>query len=644
MFKKSLLALSLSLSFSAITLLSGCSDDGDNGLQGIQGEAGAQGDAGPQGQTGAVTQDLSIEVVGRFATGIFGQSAAEIVQFHQGSQSAFAINGALNQIEVIKLGDLPSEAVTNPVADESLGTSDSTSAFTFPATVSVATATQIKDITLGDANSIAIHHDMLAIAVAAANKTDNGAVLFFSLDSNGSGTFIKAVEAGALPDMVTFNHSGNQVLVANEGEPAKDFSVDPQGSISLIAITDNQPADIAQSINFTTDMTFASDLLSAEDYDTELKRRNLLQETGVKFASVPGTSVAQDLEPEYIAVAADDKTAYVSLQENNAMGIIDLQTMTVAVHSLGYKNWGEYTLDYSNKDEVPSLQSVDKLYGLYQPDTIAAYQWNGATFIVSANEGDAREYIYQTDEASCLAANHQYDDGDCIAYNEEVRIKDLVDELSDELKQTYEQHGGKNGIGRLKVTNALGKVDTDGDGVADQYEALYAYGARSFSIWDQNSNLVYDSGDDFERISASVLGDNFNSAHTENKGDNRSDDKGGEPEAITTGIINNRNYAFIGLERSGDLFAYEITNPFSPRFVSYYNNRDFTTEFELDDDLANPCDVEQGMECSQVAVSGDLGPESIKFVAAQDSPNGNALLIVGNEVSGTVTVYQVKEQ
>jgi hypothetical protein len=635
MFKKSLIALSLT----AITLLSGCNNDGDTGQQGPQGDIGQQGDTGPQGT--ATTTGLAIEVVGRFASGLFGQSAAEIVQFHKTSQSAFAINGALNRIEVINLGGLSTSAVANPIADESL----STTAFTFPATVTVATTGGAsKEIVLGDANSIAIHQDTLALAVAAQNKTDNGAVLFFSLDNNGSGTFIKAVETGALPDMVAFTNNGEKVLIANEGEPTKDFSVDPEGSISVVAIADNTPNDVAQLINFTSDITFASDLLSAEDYDSEAERRQLLQQSGVKFASVPGTTVAQDLEPEYIAVAADDKTAWVSLQENNAIGIIDLENMTIDIRALGYKDWSQHQLDYANKDNMPNPRSVDGLYGLYQPDTIAAYQYNGVTFVVSANEGDAREYIYQTDEATCIAANHQYDDGDCIAYNEEKRIKDVADELSDDLKQTYQQHGGSDGLGRLKITSALGKVDTDDDGIADQYQALYAYDARSFSIWDQNAHLVYDSGDDFETISAAILGSNFNSAHTENKGDNRSDDKGGEPEAIAVGAINNQQYAFISLERSGDLFAYDITNPFNPEFISHYNNRDFTTEFEMDDDLADPCDINEGMDCSQVALSGDLGPESIKFVDAADSPNGNALLIVGNEVSGTVTVYQVKAQ
>lgn len=616
MLKRSLLALSI------VTILSGCSLEGDDGAPGATGATGPTGQTGQTGQAGKnLPRELNIEVVGRFNTGIYGKSAAEIVQFHKSSNSAFAINAADNQIEVIALANLPIAAVGNGITDDSL----SSVPFTFPDSVSVKDA-QGNDITLalGEANSIAIYGDMLAIAVAAPVKTDNGAVLFYSLNATGNGSFIKAVAAGALPDMLTFTPDGTKVLVANEGEPDTDYNADPEGSIAVISLTDGEPADVAQTINLTTDMVFSSDLLSASDYDSDAKRRALLQAAGVKFAGPAGTTVAQDLEPEYITVAADSKKAWVSLQEANAIGIIDLTDMTIEVKALGMKDWGQYLIDYTNEDEVASFRKLPNVYGLYQPDSIASYQWNGATFIVSANEGDSRDWD---------------------AYSEDIRAADIIDpdelnkSFSTELQALYDATGGDDGLGRLKVTAAL--VDPDNDGVVEE---LYAYGARSFSIWDQNVNMVYDSGDDFGRISAAILGNNFNSAHTENKGDNRSDDKGGEPEAIDVGTIEDRTYAFIAQERSGDLFIYDVTNPFQAAFVSHYINRDFEVNFELDDELADPCDSAEGMDCSEVPMAGDLGPESINFVPASDSPNGNPLLIIGNEVSGSVTVYQVTEQ
>lgn len=617
------LLLSLAVA-SAITLTACTGDDGAQGPQGATGAAGESGVQGSAGQSGTDGQDspreLAIEVVGRFASNSWGNSAAEIVQFHAASQSAFAVNGDANQIEVISLSSLPTTEVGSPVSDESL----SSTAFTFADSVTVTDENGAEStIVLGGANSIAIYGDMLAIAVAADNKQANGAVLFYTLDAMGAATFVKAVEAGALPDMVTFTPDGSKALVANEGEPAGDYSVDPEGSISVIDIVDAVPANVAAQINMTTDMTFSSDLLDAEDYDTDEKRMTLLSAAGVKFAGPAGNTVAKDLEPEYIT-AVDGSTAYVALQENNAIGIINLTDMTIEVKPLGYKDWAEFDMDYTNKDEIPSFRKLKNVYGMYQPDSIASYNWNGATFVVSANEGDARDY-----------------DG----FSEEVRVKDIVDPdelnmtLSPELQAIYDETGGADGLGRLKVTTVLGDADANGE-----YEALYSYGARSFSIWDQNINPVYDSGDDFGRISAAILGNDFNSAHTENKGDNRSDDKGGEPEAVDVGMINGRNYAFIAQERAGDLFIYDVTNPFQVAFVAHYNNRDFSVDYELDDDLDNPCDPAEGMNCDNISMAGDLGPESIKFVSADMSPTSMPLLIIGNEVSGTVTVYQVYEK
>ena len=297
MMKQSLLALTV------LAALSGCSLDGDDGAQGPVGEVGAPGTPGDDGKN--LPRELDIAVVGRFNTGIYGQSAAEIVQFHKASKSAFAINAAQNRIEVIPLSALPVTSVGSPVSDDSL----TSTAFTFPDNVTVKNAAG-SDITvnLGEANSIAIYADMLAIAVAAPLKTDNGAVLFYSLSATGVGTFVKAVSVGALPDMVTFTPDGSMLLVANEAEPESDYSVDPEGSVGIIAITAGVAADQATLLNFSA---FNAD-------QAKLKAQ------GVKFAAPVGTTVAQDLEPEYITVSSDSKKAFVSLQENNALAIVDL--------------------------------------------------------------------------------------------------------------------------------------------------------------------------------------------------------------------------------------------------------------------------------------------------------------------------------
>ena len=86
-YKVGVLALALSMA------LTGCVSDGDDGEQGLKGEQGAPGVVGVDGNDGkSLPRDLNVEVVGRFATGIYGKSAAEIVQFHKSSNAAFALS------------------------------------------------------------------------------------------------------------------------------------------------------------------------------------------------------------------------------------------------------------------------------------------------------------------------------------------------------------------------------------------------------------------------------------------------------------------------------------------------------------------------------------------------------------------------
>lgn len=170
-------------------------------------------------------------------------------------------------------------------------------------------------------------------------------------------------------------------------------------------------------------------------------------------------------------------------------------------------------------------------------------------------------------------------------------------------------------LGRLNVTTTLGDPDNDGD-----FDELYVFGTRSFSIWDDTGTLIFDSGDEFERKVAELFPNFFNSTNDENNFDNRSDNKGPEPEGITLGRVGGRTLAFIGLERVGGFMLYDVTDPFSPFFLDYVNNCDFSGDPEA-------------------GTAGDLGPEGLLFIDAKDSPNGHPLLVVTNEVSGTTTIY-----
>ena len=594
MLKRSLIALSL------ISILTGCSLDGDDGQDGTQGIQGEQGTAGQNGTNGTnANSALNISLVGRAVLNAQSpEGAAEIVAYQASKKWIYAINSS---------GD---EAVVNIIPADTFDTAalvqDNEGIVNATNLTSTITLT-LNDNTPGDANSIAIdeNNQMLAVAMAAKNVGEAGQIAFYDI-SGDTPAFIKNVPAGFLPDMVTFNHDGTKVVVANEGEPNGDYSIDPEGSVSIINIVEGVVADTATNIDFTT-------------YNSQQAE---LESDGFVFANPTGrtingnvinTTVAMDLEPEYVSISKDNNYAYVSIQENNGLAIINLEDNSVELKALGFKDWSDLQIDASDKDGGVNFKSYPGLYGMYQPDTISSFSWKGANFIVSANEGDAREYFFDvTDEADCTAKgglDYDEDDG-CPAYIDESRVEDLT------LAANFDYlNNDDDDIGRLKVSTVKGNTNDDG-----QYESLYAYGARSFTIWDSNGLVVFDSGDDIGRITASVHGEAFNNNEDENEGDTRSDDKGAEPEALTIGTIDERTFAFIGLERMGGIMVYDITNPYDVQFEDYFYNRG----------------VIEGAD-----ITGDLAPEGMVFVPAEQSATGEPLLIIGNEISGSIAVWQI---
>ncbi len=510
----------------------------------------------------------SLTPIGTYSTGIFDDAAAAILAHDPLKQNLFVTNKSDNTIDVLDISDPTNPSLSSTIDIESFGTS------------------------LGTVNSVDFSNGILAAAVENKVKTDPGSVLFF----NYYGDLLHSVEVGALPDMLTFTPDGEKVLVANEGEPNDDYSVDPEGSVSIIDVlrgVDNQTV--------TTTVTTV-DFIAFNDREEKLGR------DGVRIFG-PNATVAQDLEPEYIAVSEDSKKAWVTLQENNAIGILDLKKGKFKkVVGLGFKDHSlpQNGLDASNKDDAINITTYPNLFGMYQPDEIASYSVGRKTYLVTANEGDSRQF------------------GD---FDEEVKVKDLP--LDPNAFPDADLLQQDEVLGRLEVTNTLG--DTDGDG---DFDELYAFGGRSFAIWDEYGNLVFDSGDQFEKIIAARFPEDFNSNNDENQSfDNRSDNKGPEPEGITLAVIGGRTLAFIGLERMGGIITYDITNPFNPFFVDYTNNRDFSVIFDVDQE-GDPDPTPE-----QLDAVGDLGPEGLLFIPRHQSPNGKPLLVVANEVSGTTTLY-----
>lgn len=264
----------------------------------------------------------------------------------------------------------------------------------------------------GGPNSVTTYGNWVAVAVEAVNKQDDGNVLIYDLEGN----LQRIIKAGALPDMLTFTPNGKFLIVANEGEPDDEYKNDPEGTVTVINTNTWMPA--------TADFnTFNS---------TKLKNVRIFG---------PDASIAQDLEPEYITVSADSSTAWISLQENNALAKLDIASATITdIYGLGYKKHqqNKNAFDASNKDNAINIQTWPT-YGMYQPDAIASFEYKGSTFILSANEGDARDY-----------------DG----YSEEVRVEDLI--LNPDAFENARELQQIENLGRLKTTTANGDINNDG--------------------------------------------------------------------------------------------------------------------------------------------------------------------------------------
>lgn len=487
----------------------------------------------------AAPQALDLEFLGHTPAG--GEATAEIATFDPSSQRVFTTDAENNQLDVFDFSD--------PTAPTSLF--------------------EIDLSPYGDGPNSVVYSPryggFVAVAVEAAEVGVPGSVEVFDVN----GEHLASFPAGPLPDMVTTADHDHYLLVANEGEPADDGSVDPEGSVTVI--------DIRGGLQHAKVRT-------AEFHGVPLK--------GPVRVFTPGSTVAQDLEPEYIT--SDGDRAWVSIQEANAIAVLDVKRARFeVVRSLGFKDHGlaGNGLDSNDKDKAPAIKPRANVFGMYQPDAISAFNvrvrtprgLRSETFIATANEGDARDYDF---------------------FAEESRVNGLTLDPS-----VFPAGTTADGVlGRLTVTTTLGDANKDG-----KYEQLYAFGGRSMSLLDVDGNVVFDTGDQLEQLSASLDLANYNKDNAPSAIDNRSDNKGPEPEAVTTGEVDGRTYAFVGAERSGMIYAYDLSSsPGKAEFAGWINTRD-----------------------------GDLGPEGIEFVPGEDSPTGEAMLLVTYEISGTVAAYGI---
>lgn len=455
-----------------------------------------------------------------------GEGAAEISAYDPMTKKLFTVNVETNGVSVYDISDLDT-----PMQLTSIDLSGS-----------------------GAPNSVAVKNGILAVAMEAEVKQDHGAIELFDTETQN---YLNSFTVGALPDMVAFSPDGKYIVSANEGEPNDDYTNDPHGTVSIINVAEGT----VETLDF-------------ESFNMDV--HNLCAEGFRVFG--PGATLAMDVEPEYVAISEDSKTTWVTLQENNGVAVVNLETKQIeAILPLGFKDYSlpGNEIDPSNEDGKKELRSVP-VFGIFQPDAIAHYNLSGADYIITANEGDARDY-----------------DG----FSEEERIGGLpLDETKFPDAATLQL---EENLGRLQSTTTLGDIDGDGD-----YDELYNYGARSFTIWTGSGQMVYDSGNDIAMRTLNLTPDVFNGD------DARSDDKGAEPEAVEVLKVGEKYILFVGLERNNQVMIYDITNPYAPVFMNILSN------------------------------AGDIGPEGVLAIPAEYSPSGKDVLVVSNEVSGTVTFYE----
>lgn len=498
----------------------------------------------------AATNELNFELLTSFSTGTEEISSAEIIAFDETTDRLFIANSLANQIDIVDF--------SNPATPVLLDSIDLDS--------------------VGFINSIAVYDGVMAAAIQAPVAQDSGFVSFFN---TADGAFLNRLTVGALPDMVTFNNAGTQVVIACEGEPNDDYTVDPNGGVSIIDIDGDFESLTAANVE---NLDFTAFEVDIDDLKSE----------GVRIFGLDAT-LAQDLEPEYVTVLDGDEIAFVVLQENNAIAEVDLIAKEILdIYPLGtidHSVYG-YGIDASNKTSGINIANLP-IQGMFMPDAIAHLEIGGESYLFTANEGDSRDY-----------------DG----YSEEERVDDLELDATAFPDADYLQSDYL--LGRLKTTSATG--DTDGDGDID---VIHSYGTRSFSIWDTEGDLVFDSGDFIEQIIANhpVYVDLFNRGNDfdSDEAKNRSDDKGPEPEGVVATMIEGNAYLFVSLERVGGAMAFNINDPANPVYIGYHNNRDVETN------------------------GPDRGAEGMIFIDAESSPNENGLLILANEVSSTLSIYQI---
>lgn len=525
--------------------------------------------------------EVELRVVGRFESGLFDVGASEIAGYHPGAKRLFVVNGSqgLDMLDASDVGDLRRVAVRR----------------------------------LRDPTSVAIFGDLVAVAARGASPTARGMVHLL----DPTGTELARLEVGHAPDMVAFTPDGRTLLVACEGEASPtDATIDPPGSIALI--------DLANGPSRAT--------VTDAGFDAFEAQRSELMARGLR-AVVPGRTLSQEIEPEFIATSPDGRWAFATLQENNAIAVLDLEAQRVtSIQPLGFRDGMSPGMGFDAIDDDKAAPRAVPVSALFQPDAIVAFEQDGELWLVTANEGEAREGVF--DEAITL------EQARALARDERAR-----------------GHGSARGAAPSEAVHD-GEASALSEALLPEGRLLVScvrapasagagfctFGTRSVSLWRVDRaaleaglpaiSLAWDSGEAIERLVSERTPALFNADHRRNaRIDARSLIKGPEPEGLAIGAIDGHRLLFVTLERCGGVVVIDASVPLSPRIVGFSNTRHAEVDLSIDLDRDGIPD--------ELAQAGDLGPEGVHFIPAAMSPTGRDLLVVCHEVSGTTTLLEV---
>ena len=527
------------------------------------------------GQFPVRANEATVKITEISAISLDGEGSGEIATFHPGSKRIFATNGVKNAIDIFD--------ISNVAAPKKVG--------------SLSLSPYGNDVT-----SVAAGRDVVVAAVlvtetfsaTGAPSTPNGKLVVF--DTNGKVLSSPDI-LGVLPDSVTFAPNGTTALVAIEGQPvcAKDDPAtaakedtdyskasDPEGGVSIVDLT-NPAAPVVKFAGF--------------------KQFNVaqLKAKGIAVSSVVN-NVAKDFEPEFIT-AVDNKYAYVTIQEANAIGKLDIEAASFESVTRAFESKLSVTArDTSDRDSGAGPRNYANVVGASQPDAIASFKVGSGHYFVTANEGDAREY-------TCL--------------NDDQRASSL--KVDTRRFPNWSTLSANAALGRAKVNPTIGDRDGDGD-----IDTIHLRGSNSMTMY-RNGIALWDSGELLDQIQIKAFGvANINGSHSLSSdkstmnyvGQDRSDDKGSEPEGVAVGMVGNTRVAILGLERMTALAVFDITQPRTPVFQEW---------LQMLPAKATPAkDVKH------------WSPEGIVFVSADKSPSGKALIITSYELSGSISIHQIE--